>query len=259
MIKYREKSAGQISTCRAGPDREFVTNRCLLRLFKGWQPCSLIRSKGIAPGKIYCHGDTRAFASKNVSVFFRDYRRMDFENPDFKESSTGVQYQRLTPYQQRRKRPSHSFIMTMDPSPPRQPLLLFLSLLLLAISWQHTPNVHAFGVVPPTPRRLQQHQQQHQSQQFRLVLSSSSSSDNNAAAAAAPAVTIVDQVTQQMKISMKAKDTTTLATIRLIRSAFANAAKLGCRLVCTAVIDCRRGCDVPRLQSHYLSLFFLSC
>ena len=34
---------------------------------------------------------------------------------------------------------------------------------------------------------------------------------------------IVDEVTDEMKTAMKAKDTTTLATIRLIRSAFANA------------------------------------
>lgn len=35
---------------------------------------------------------------------------------------------------------------------------------------------------------------------------------------------IVDEVTEQMKVAMKAKDTARLATIRLIRSAFANAA-----------------------------------
>ncbi len=74
-------------------------------------------------------------------------------------------------------------------------------------------------MVPPTRRRPLQHPQH----RHRLVLSSSSSSsDSNAAAPAV--VPIVDQVTQQMKVSMKAKDTTTLATIRLIRSAFANAA-----------------------------------
>lgn len=35
---------------------------------------------------------------------------------------------------------------------------------------------------------------------------------------------IADEVTEQMKVAMKAKDTKRLATIRLIRSAFANAA-----------------------------------
>ena len=34
---------------------------------------------------------------------------------------------------------------------------------------------------------------------------------------------IADEVTAEMKTAMKAKDTTTLATVRLIRSAFANA------------------------------------
>lgn len=34
----------------------------------------------------------------------------------------------------------------------------------------------------------------------------------------------MDEVTEQMKVAMKAKDTARLATIRLIRSAFANAA-----------------------------------
>ncbi|CAB9515871.1 Yqey-like protein [Seminavis robusta] len=35
---------------------------------------------------------------------------------------------------------------------------------------------------------------------------------------------IVDEVTEQMKVAMKAKDTVKLGTIRLVRSAFANAA-----------------------------------
>lgn len=35
---------------------------------------------------------------------------------------------------------------------------------------------------------------------------------------------IVDDVTAEMKTAMKAKDTLTLSTVRLIRSAFANAA-----------------------------------
>lgn len=56
------------------------------------------------------------------------------------------------------------------------------------------------------------HPQQRQQQQRRVPFSSS--------LAAAP---IVDQVTDEMKVAMKAKDATTLSTVRLIRSAFSNA------------------------------------
>jgi hypothetical protein len=77
----------------------------------------------------------------------------------------------------------------------------------LTASWQHqSHNVHIFGVMEPPIRRSTAPPQ-------RLVLSSSSSSsDNNAAAPAV--VPIIGQVTQQMKVSMKANDTMTLATIR---------------------------------------------
>ena len=37
-------------------------------------------------------------------------------------------------------------------------------------------------------------------------------------------MSIVDDVTAEMKVAMKAKDSVTLGTIRLIRSAFANTA-----------------------------------
>jgi uncharacterized protein YqeY len=51
----------------------------------------------------------------------------------------------------------------------------------------------------------------------------SSSSSSSAAPAGAPA-SIVDQVTDEMKKAMRAKDTVRLNTIRLIRAAFGNAA-----------------------------------
>jgi uncharacterized protein len=82
---------------------------------------------------------------------------------------------------------------------------LYLMLSLLSVT-------HSFVLFPQPPQQYHRHHYQHQYP--------SPTSHRTTFRCA----NIVDEVSEQMKIAMKAKDTTKLATIRLARAAFANAA-----------------------------------